>query len=259
MRENYSLEGAANNCATLLKVSVDEVKSQIELSINGLSGVQKFFVFRSLENQTLLSDCSFSHLPSQKRLDLIEKYVQAHRFMGVEFPSYEAVRYVFTPTFYNQYRKRKINSMIDFVTLAFNEGFDKSANCLFPKQSLTDFSSYDLFWIIISSAWVETSYKKYPLVSIPNNLANSYNINRNSLGFKTFMGNCSPQKLSEAVRYTPEIVKVGKSNPTWSNYKKVPIKNPLNCLAPLGLDFLAYQYYGYVDGVGFTDLWSSDE
>ena len=245
-----TIEKAAANVSKLLFLEKDLVAKVITNRLADRENVEKFFVLRSLIGQINLSNCTFSNLEEEKRINLLIAYIDKHFALNIGdyFPGYGAIQSKFMPSFY---RTLKTNSFSRYI-----KDIKETTDCLFPKKDLTLFTSEDLVWSLVSSKWLSGSWKRLGLKAVPNQLATVYDLNEDSRAYQAFILNCSSESLYEAVKLTPMSVRQGIKNPTWGTYKDVPVAMPPACVSPLGFDFMAYQMYGYVDGMDFTRIWS---
>lgn len=244
-----NIEDAAKNVSTLLNMDFSLVKDCISDELINREPVEKFFVCRSLIGQVNLSDCTFSNLEEEKRLNILRSYIQKHFDIGIGdyFPRPGMIRSKFTPSFYNTLETNSFDKYI--------EGVRKTTDCLFPKKDLAIFTDLDLVWSAVSSKWLHNDYKKISISLIPNRLSNVYGINQKSRSYETFMMSCLQERLYQAIKLTPLAISTGSTS--WRTYRDVPIAMPPSCVSPLGFDFMAYQMYGYVDGMDFTRIWST--
>jgi len=243
-----NIDDAAKNVSTLLNMDFGLVREAILSKLSNREPVEKFFVYRSLIGQVNLSDCEFSNLEEEKRLNVLRAYIQRHFDIGIGdyFPRPGMIVSKFTPQFYNTL---KTNSFDKYI-----EGVVKTTDCLFPKKDIRMFTDLDLVWSAVASKWLHKDYKRISVPLIPNHLANVYGINQDSRAYQTFMMSCLNDRLYQAVKLTPLVIST--RNTTWGTYRDVPIAMPPSCVSPLGFDFMAYQMYGYVDGMDFTRIWS---
>jgi hypothetical protein len=243
-----TLEKAIQNVSTLLNLDEPTVSSCIEESFVSLNKVQQYLALRSLCSQINLSDATFEKLDIGKKCGLLRYYILKHDVSGDQYLSYSTVLSYF-----------KSSSFAEFIKEGLDSGFDTTADCLFPKKSFQSMKEYDYVWVLVASKWILRDYKKINPERIKSELATCYGLDGRARPYHHFMSMCSRSSLKEAVRYAPNIIKTGKQAPTWNNFKSIPIVEPLPCLSPLGFDFMAYQQYGYVDGVDNVSLWRNSE
>jgi len=244
-----NIDDAAQNVSNLLNMDFGLVRGCISDELMNREPVEKFFVYRSLIGQMNLSDCTFSNLEEEKRLNILRSYIKRHFDIGIGdyFPRPGMIVSKFTPSFYG---KLKTNSFDEYI-----KGVVKTTDCLFPKKDIKMFTDLDLVWSAVASKWLHNDYKRISVSLIPNLFSIVYGLNQDSRAYETFMMSCINDRLYQAVKLTPLVISTGKA--TWGTYKNVPIAMPPSCVSPLGFDFMAYQMYGYVDGMDFTRIWSA--
>lgn len=247
--EEPNIDNAVKNVSELLNMDFSLVRDCIVSGLNARSPVEKFFVFRSLIGQMNLSDCTFSNLEEEKRLNILKSYIQRHFDIGIGdyFPLPSMIISKFMPEFYRILDTTSFDKYVIEIK--------KTTDCLFPKKSLELFTDQDLVWSLIASKWLNSDWERVSVSAIPNQLANVYGMSDNSRAYQTFMMSCLNERLYQAVKLTPLVMSTGLSNPTWKTYREVPIAMPPSCVSPLGFDFMAYQMYGYVDGMDLTRIW----
>ena len=108
-----NIDDAAKNVSNLLNMDFGLVGDLFDELINR-EPVEKFFVYRSLIGQINLSDCEFSNLEEEKRLNVLRSYIQRHFDIGIGdyFPRPGMIVSKFTPSFYG---KLKTNSFDEYI------------------------------------------------------------------------------------------------------------------------------------------------
>lgn len=248
---SFSLQTSSRNVSKLLSIPEDLVSQLIIESVDSFSSVQCYFVYRSLTNQVNILPGSLEGLHLESRIELLREYIERHSFIGDTFPSYNDVKSKVQKGFWSTLKHSSMR-------LYLSDKDSVTSDCLFPvdKGSMSD---YNLYWINISSAWVNGDYRYIKPKRIKVLLSDFYDFEHNSNLMSAFVKDAISSNMDglvEMSKYYPMVVQKGDSFPTWNKYNKHnPISKPLPCLSPLGFDFMALLKYGYLSSFQPIYLW----